>query len=518
MGYIRMTEEHVFELFRRWHAGQGIKRIANSERRDRKTVRSYLYRLRDQGYTRDKPMPEKEELMQAIAALIPATRRIRTAFEQLEPYEDELRALITDPREPVKAKTAWWILKHKYRLKASYETYKRFVREKDIRRRPKPTTIRIELPPGLQTQIDYGKVGLLYDHESKRKRVVYAFCGVLSHSRLPFIEFVYKQDQVSFCESVVLMLEFYGGCTETLSLDNMKTAVIKPDLWDPKLNKSLQELAEYYGIFIDPNRVARAQDNAKVERFVPVAREVFRMLKHTNPTHSLAELNRLALQWCRLTYGQKEHGTTGVPPMVLFEQVEKHALKALPDRRFEVPQWKKAKVHPDQFFSFDKKRYSLPKHHRGKHVWVRKSGTMIRIFFQHRMIRTYMIPTKSFAYRPEDFPEVLSEMMNGDYPRYLLHNARAYGRNAYLLIESILQPHAYLNARRAQGMLEVMKAYRDCQFFSSICAEAREHGVKLPATFKARLEDAKKQMPLEFFHPQSSRGKAMIRNIGYYLN
>ena len=34
------------------------------------------------------------------------------------------------------------------------------------------------------------------------------------------------------------MFEYYGGVTEVLSLDNLKAGVIKPDLYDPKLNKA----------------------------------------------------------------------------------------------------------------------------------------------------------------------------------------------------------------------------------------------------------------------------------------
>ena len=68
--------------------------------------------------------------------------------------------------------------------------------------------IRIELPPGLETQLDYGKVGKLVDRRAGRSRVVWAFCGVLAHSRLPYIEFVWTQDQVSFTGSVVSMLVF----------------------------------------------------------------------------------------------------------------------------------------------------------------------------------------------------------------------------------------------------------------------------------------------------------------------
>jgi hypothetical protein len=121
--------------------------------------------------------------------------------------------------------------------------------------------------------------------------------------------------------SVVLMLEYYGGSTQFISPDNLKSAVIKPDLWDPQINRALAEAAEHYGVFVDPCRVGRSTDKGKVERFVPVARELFGMLKALHPSEDLAELSRRALQWCREDYGLRRHSRTLRPPREHFEAV-----------------------------------------------------------------------------------------------------------------------------------------------------------------------------------------------------
>jgi hypothetical protein len=49
----------------------------------------------------------------------------------------------------------------------------------------------------------------------------------------------------------------------------------------------------------------------------------------------------------------REHGTTGLKPMEAFEEFEKNKLTSLPIQHFEVPIWKVAKVHVDQFIQFD---------------------------------------------------------------------------------------------------------------------------------------------------------------------
>jgi hypothetical protein len=42
MSYRRMRKQDLWEIYRRWQAGQSVSRIAANERRDRKTVRQYL--------------------------------------------------------------------------------------------------------------------------------------------------------------------------------------------------------------------------------------------------------------------------------------------------------------------------------------------------------------------------------------------------------------------------------------------------------------------------------------------
>jgi len=114
----------------------------------------------------------------------------------------------------VRPKTAYEIIRDRDGLSVSYESFKRFARERALGRKERKLMIRIEMPPGIETQIDYGKAGLHHDRATGRNRVVNAFCGILSHSRLPFVQFVYTQKQQSFVGSIVDMFEYYGGTND----------------------------------------------------------------------------------------------------------------------------------------------------------------------------------------------------------------------------------------------------------------------------------------------------------------
>ncbi|MCL0041404.1 IS21 family transposase, partial [Dehalococcoidia bacterium] len=70
----------------------------------------------------------------------------------------------------------------------------------------------------------------------------------------------------------ILAFDFFGGAPKGIIPDNLKTGVIKADLYDPKFNQG-NELAHHYGIIIDPARSGKPRDKAQVERIIPYIRD-----------------------------------------------------------------------------------------------------------------------------------------------------------------------------------------------------------------------------------------------------
>jgi transposase len=75
-----------------------------------------------------------------------------------------------------------------------------------------------------------------------------------------------RWDQREWLTCHVLAFEFFGGAPKRITPDNLKTGVIKPDLYDPKFNQGYEELAHHYGIIIDPARSSKPKDKARVEK------------------------------------------------------------------------------------------------------------------------------------------------------------------------------------------------------------------------------------------------------------
>src|SRR5580700_7944196 len=92
----------------------------------------------------------------------------------------------------------------------------------------------------------------------------------------------------------VAAFEFFGGVPARLVPDNLKTGVDKPDLYDPKINRSYAELAAHYGCLVDPARALKPRDKARVERPMPYVRDsLWRGREFT----SLAQMRAGAARW-----------------------------------------------------------------------------------------------------------------------------------------------------------------------------------------------------------------------------
>lgn len=462
MAYKRIRMKNTYEIARRWHAGHTLSDISRTLGYDRKTIRKTIRLIETCGIKREAPLPDPA----AFAQLLPDNQneRFTTAStnEILLPYKDELLQLVEHPQMPLKPKLAFEVVCERHQLggQVSYSSFKRFYRTHCQDHQKGKGTCRIETDPGDLAQIDYGKMGLLLDRQLNQRRTVYAFISTLAHSRHKFVEFTFKQNQISFTASHVHMFDFFGGVPARLGFDNLKSGVIKPDLYDPEFNRTYQEMAQFYGCFLDPCRVAKPRDKGKVERDVQTIRQQFYKLLALNPTADIHTLNRLIKHWLINEYGQKPHGTTGIPPYQRFREIELPALKPLPIEPFEIASWKEAKVHPDHYVQFGKQFFSVPHAMVDKTVWIRATGKILTVYGQdHQVIKQHLITNATRHTDWNDFPENVQAVLHGDIHQRLITKATLIGPNFKKLIQQLLDNHAFINLRRSQGLIRLHDKY-----------------------------------------------------------
>lgn len=522
MAYHEISIMDIWEIIRRWHSKQGIREIARSLRYDRKTVQRYTRLAVSNGLSQENPLPPREQVVGLLQSSAMGTQRLSQVQAMLLPYLDEIIELVNDPELSLKPKNAFLVICERHELsgKVSYTSFKRFVRTHRIQIDPTITTCRLEVPPGSELQIDYAKVGLLFDPAVSRRRVVNAFIATMSHSRHKYIELTFSQDQTSFVSSNVRMLEFFGGVPERIVLDNLKSGVIKPDLYDPTFNRSYQEMAEHYSCFIDPARVQKPKDKGKVERDVQTVRQAARMQMVLNPSATLGELNQAMKKWVLREYGEHTHGTTREKPFAVFAEREKPALKPLPAERFEVSTWKQATVHPDHYIQFKGKAFSVPTAYITKRVWIRASEHTLRVFYEERLIAQHVI-TRSYRHtEPNHFPDNVRAVLDRSTVHiHLLKHAARIGEDFHHLIRGLLEIDAHINLRRAQGLVTMGEEETDPTLVNRAAQLMRQHRIRATprdlrcVLEKLRIEEQQKHQGFLF----SEASQEYVRDITCFI-
>ena len=510
----------ITEIIRRWQSGKSIRAIKAETGYDRQTIGKYISLGISKGISKDVKL-SSDEINALFSSELNNNRNKSEKNILLEKYLEEFKQLVTQKNNPLKPKSAFEVITENNNLtsKVSYTSFKRFAKAYGITKQPKDTTCRIEIPPASQIQVDYARMGYMLDSSTRKRKTVYAFIGTLGYSRHKFIEYVHSQNQKSFVQSHVNMFQYFGGLSQTIRLDNLKSGVIKPDLYDPQLNRAYSEMAAYYGIFIDPCRVATPKDKPIVERDVQTVREEFRKMLAKTPGITLSEANREIKNWAVSKYGNHKHGTTQQKPYESFIDEEKPALLPLPLEPFEAAEWKEAKVHPDHYIQVNNKSYSIPHAFVGKNVWVKVTHNLVYVYYDDQLIKQHVIPNHYRQTDMNDFPDNMKHALDTGMPLFLINKAAAISAEFGKLITKILSPNAYINMRRAQSIIGIASGY-SAELIGSASAAALDcYGSVHPKLFKSIIEKLQLQ---EIENDSSIRISEntliLVRSMDYFTN
>jgi transposase len=170
-----------------------------------------------------------------------------------------------------------------------------------------------------------------------------------------------------------------GGVPPLTVIDNLKAGVTHPCRYEPELNKTYHDFAIHCGTAVVPARIVKPRDKAKAESAVQVVeRDVLAPLRNVDFI-GLAALNR--------AIAERLHGVNrrpmrhiGQSRLELLEAIDRPALLPLPERPFEVADWKLAKVAIDYHVEFDHHFYSVHYQHVGERVDIRATAGTIEVF------------------------------------------------------------------------------------------------------------------------------------------
>lgn len=258
----------------------------------------------------------------------------------------------------------------------SYDAVKRFVRR--LREKEPKRFERVEVPPGVEAQVDFGTGNWV--EEGGKKRRTHIFRVVLGNSRKGYCEAVFRQDTETFLRCLENAFRSFGGVPQTLVPDNLKAAIPKADWYDPEVHPKLRDFAEYYGVAVLPTKPYHPHHKGKVERGVGYVKD--NALKGRT-FRSLAELNAHLQDWEANVADQRIHGTTRKQVGAQFREVEASALQPLPPMPFPAYEEGERSVHRDGYVEVKKAYYQAPPEYSGRTVWVRWDARTVRLFNHH---------------------------------------------------------------------------------------------------------------------------------------
>ena len=320
----------------------------------------------------------------------------------------------------------------------------------------KKHTIPLFSNPGEEAQVDYAYIGLMYDTLQAKARKTYAFIMTLSYSRYRYVEFAFSQDTKSWIQSHINAFYFFGGVPKTVLLDNLKSGVIKSNIYDPVINKSYSELERFYGFVVDPAKVRSPQSKGKVERSVQIVRQ--QLIAGRNYA-DIAAANQAAKTWCKDLIARQITRTTGKTPEELFA-IEQQSLQPLPEGHFDIAEWQICKVHRDHHIVIYGNFYSIPTAYIDQEVSVRIGQKTIDVYLNNKLIKSNIKLAGKGNWQTDknDYPQSALFFLNKT-PEKCIEEARAIGDATAQIISNIVKKGSKQCLRKAQAILRLAEKY-----------------------------------------------------------
>lgn len=251
-------------------------------------------------------------------------------------------------------------------------------------------TMRIKRKPGEVMEVDWaGQTATLKDNLTGEPIPAYVFVATLPCSQYSYVEAFLSMDTESWIAAHLNAFRFFGGTTRIIVPDNLKTGVEKPSASNPIINRTYQEMAEYYQAVIMPARVRKPKDKPSVEGTVGVISTWIIASLRNETFFSLHELNE-AIRGKLEEFNEKDFQKKSGSRKSAFLEEEQFALIPLPTSGYEVAAWRTVTVQYDYHVNVDGMYYSVPYEYIKHQVDVRMTRSVIEVFFKNLRIASHV--------------------------------------------------------------------------------------------------------------------------------
>ncbi|OSP52754.1 IS21 family transposase [Pseudoruegeria sp. SK021] len=315
---------------------------------------------------------------------------------------------------------------------------------------------------GEKVFVDYaGDLIDIVDPQTGEVHAAKLFVATMGASSYTYVEAVASEGLEDWIAAHTRMFTYLGGVPKAVVPDNLKSAVIKPDRYDPGLNRTYAEMAEHYSTAILPARVRKPKDKAKVEVAVQVAQRWVLARLRNHRFFSLAELNA-AIRPLLDDLNTRVMRDYGASRADLFVTLDRPNLQPLPADAYVFARWKRARVAPDYHVEANECWYSVPFSLIRQQVDVRSTHSTIEVFHRGKRVASHARNPgrRSHVTVPDHMPS--SHRRYAEWtPARVLASAEKLGPSVAAFCQTVMEdrPHPEQGFRTCMGVLSLAKSY-----------------------------------------------------------
>lgn len=469
MAYYPITMNQVKQIYKLHSEGVAIKRIAAILGISKNTVKAYLRKKPELALSDDQMMATENPVLayQLKPVSTHEQENYKAFLQRAEYYVQEL----SNRKQTHVTRMILWEEDFNaglIGLKYSRFCYhlKRYLRSKH------PSMVMIHRP-GDKAFIDFAGDKLSYlDEETGKHIAAEVLIITLGYSNYTLAVALPSQKTEDVIEGLVILITRLGGVTAAIVPDNMKSAVTKPDRYEPVINEKFLDMANYYGLAVLPARPGKPKDKAKVETHVNVLyKQVYARLRNRT-FHSLEELNQALSEKVDLL-NDAVMQDYGVSRKMLLERDERPVLKSLPDHPYSLVQQAKATVGQNGHVRVKSigKYLSAPYRLIGQKVTILMTRGVARIYHARQCVATHaIVPGQLYSSNPDHLSSVHKQYVSSLSPDSLRFKARAIGPEVEVLVNAVLSRGLFPEQmyKTCQGIL-ALQSHCDPVRFRKCC-------------------------------------------------
>jgi transposase len=370
--------------------------------------------------------------------------------------------------------------------------------------------------------VDYcGPTLTVVNPDTGEARSAQVFVAVLGASSYTYAEATWSQSLPDWIGSHVRAFTFYGGLPEIVVPDNLKSAVSKACRYDPELNPTYQQMAEYYGVAVIPARPYKPKDKAKAEVGVQIVERWIMMRLRKLTFYTLASIN-IAIRSLLDELNQRPFKKKPGSRLSQFEALDKPALKALPSEPYRYRHIKKARVHLDYHIEYNRHYYSVPYQLVKEEVMVHAGETSVAIFHQGKQVALHPRAHHQGGHTTDASHMAKAHQKQAQWtPQRFLSWATDIGEYTEAVIQHQLgsRRHPEHGYRACLGLLSLTKKYGKKRL-DAACKRAQHIGSMNYKSIESILRKSLDKVPLDDNEEPSKSALPLshdnVRGPGYY--